>query len=82
MARFLDIHSGMTGLTNEQLQQEHDRDVAIQDQEGVKFQKAWADPQKGTVFCLSEGPSREAVERIHQRAGHPADAVYELKLEI
>ena len=34
----------------------------------MKFLKAWADPSTGKVFCLSEGPSKEAVLRVHQRA--------------
>jgi hypothetical protein len=33
------------------------------------------------VFCLSEGPSAEAVQRIHERAGHPADNIYEVPVQ-
>ena len=36
--------------------QAHDADVAIQDDEKVEFKKAWADPESGMVFCLSEQP--------------------------
>jgi Protein of unknown function (DUF4242) len=32
----------------------------------------------GVVFGLSEAPTAEAVQRIHQRAGDPADTVYEV----
>ncbi len=28
------------------------------------------------VFCLSEAPNAEAVKKIHDRTGHPADEVY------
>ncbi len=36
----------------------------------------------GMVFCLSTGPSKEAVRRVHEKAGHPADQVYELPVEV
>jgi len=42
---------------------------------------AWGDPQTGVVFCLSEAPSAEAVKKIHERAGHPADEVYEVPVQ-
>jgi len=41
-----------------------------------------ADPTTGKVFCLSEGPSKEAVMRIHERAGHPTTEVYEIPVEV
>ena len=40
------------------------------------------DPEAGKVFCLSTGPSKEAVMRIHERAGHPTTEVYELTVEV
>ena len=80
MPEFMDVHSGMTGVTSEALGQAHKADLAIQDDEGVSFSHAWADPSSGMVFCLSIAPSAEAVQRIHQRAGHPADAVYEVSV--
>jgi hypothetical protein len=43
----------------------------------VNFKHAWGDPTTGVVFCLSEAPNAEAVKRIHERAGHPTDEVYE-----
>jgi len=33
------------------------------------------------VFCLSEAPSAEAVQVIHQRSGHPADHIYEVPVQ-
>ena len=38
--------------------------------------------ESGTVFCLSTGPSKEAVRRVHEKAGHPADEIYELPVEV
>jgi hypothetical protein len=77
----MDVHTGMAGITPEALAEAHNADLAIQDEEGVNFKKAWADPDSGTVFCLSDAPSAEAVRRIHERAGHPADNVYEVPVQ-
>jgi hypothetical protein len=34
------------------------------------------------VFCLSSGPSKEAVRRVHDQAGHPTREIYELTVEV
>lgn len=78
MAQFMDVHTNMPGVTSEALAAAHQADLDIQGDEGVTFQRAWADPKSGHVFCLSEGPSAEAVQRIHERAGHPADEIHEI----
>jgi len=82
MAKFMDVHSGFFGVTQAQLQEAHNRDLAIQDDEGVVYERAWLDPESGKVFCLATGPSREAVMRIHERAGHPTPEVYPLPVEV
>jgi hypothetical protein len=81
MPEFMDVHTGMAGVTTEALHDAHQADLAIQDEEGVNFKQAWADPTTGMVFCLSEAPSKEAVQRIHERAGHPADQIYEVPVQ-
>ena len=78
MPEFMDVHDGMQGITAEALHEAHQADLAIQDEEGVDFKHAWADPVSGKVFCLSEAPSADAVKRIHERAGHPTDQVFEV----
>jgi hypothetical protein len=82
MARFMDVHSGFVNVTAAQLQEAHERDLAIENDEGVHFERAWMDPDAGKVFCLATGPSKEAVMRIHERAGHPTAEVYELSVEV
>lgn len=82
MTRFMDVHSGFFGVTAEQLAEAHQRDVEIEGSEGVHFERAWLDPDAGKVFCLATGPSKEAVMRIHERAGHPTTEVYELPVEV
>lgn len=81
MPEFMDVHRGMHGITPELLNEAHNADLAIQDQEGVDFKHAWADPSTGMVFCLSDAPSAEAVKKIHERAGHPTDEVYEVPVQ-
>ncbi len=82
MAKFMDVHSGFFGATAEQLAEAHQRDVDIEGDEGVHFLQAWLDPDAGKIFCLASGPSREAVLRIHERAGHPTSEIYELTAEV
>ena len=78
MALFMDVHTSMAGVTTEALAAAHQADLDIQGDEGVSFQQAWADPKSGHVFCLSDAPSADAVRRIHERAGHPADEIHEI----
>ena len=80
--KFMDIHTGFVGVTEDQLAAAHAADLAIEADEGVHFEQAWLDPVSGKVFCLAEGPSREAVQRIHDRTGHPADETHEVSLSV
>jgi hypothetical protein len=82
MAKFMDVHSGFHGVTPEQLADAHNADLKVEGEEGVHFERAWLDPEAGKVFCLSTGPSKEAIMRIHERAGHPTTEVYELTAEV
>ncbi len=82
MARFMDVHSGFVGVTAQQLKEAHERDLEIEGEESVHFEHAWMDPVQGKVFCLATGPSRDAVLRIHERAGHATSEVYELLVEV
>ena len=82
MTRFMDVHEGFVGVTGQQLDAAHCEDLKIEADEGVHFEKAWLDPAAGKVFCLSTGPSKEAVMRIHERAGHPTSEVYEVSIEV
>jgi hypothetical protein len=81
MPEFMDVHTGMKDITPEGLREAHDADLAIQDDERVNFKHAWADPESGLVWCLSDAPDAEAVKRIHERAGHPADGVYPVPVQ-
>ena len=82
MPKFMDVHHGMVGITAEALVAAHAGDLAIQADEGVNFEHAWADPESGNVFCLSEAPSAEAVQRIHTRNGIPPAEIHEITMEV
>ena len=82
MAKFMDVHSGFVGVTAQQFLEAHERDLAVEADDAVHFEHAWLDPVTGKAFCLASGPSREAVMRVHERAGHPTPEVYELTVEV
>jgi hypothetical protein len=80
MAKFMDVHDGFFGVGQSDLEGAHAADLACEASEGVHFEKWWADPITGKVFCLSEGPNKEAVMRVHAKAGHPTEQIYEVSL--
>ncbi len=82
MAEFMDVHHGMVGITADGLMEAHNADLAIQGDEGVVFKEAWADPATGVVYCLSEAESADAVQRIHERTGHPYDEIHPVPLHV
>ncbi len=77
MPTFMDIHN-MPGATKAAVAEAHQKDLANQDQHGVKFTKTWVDEETGKVFCLSEAPSKEAAQAVHAASGHPADEIYQV----
>ena len=82
MPTYLDRHDAQ-GVSAEDVAEAHNRDIAIQDKYGVHYHTYWFDPDLGTVFCLAEGPSREAIENVHNEAhGMTASVVMELDNKI
>jgi len=82
MPTFMDVHEGFVGVTAEELNAAHAADLEVEAAEGVHFEHAWLDPESGKAFCLSTGPSKEAVMRVHERAGHPTNEVYQVPIEV
>lgn len=80
MARFMDVHTNMKGITQQQLEAAHREDLKFEKAEHVHFLQSWADPSTGKVFCLSEAPDRESIQRVHEKAGHKYAEVYEVPL--
>jgi hypothetical protein len=82
MARFMDVHEGFIGVTEEQLIAAHNLDLENEGAEGVHFEQAWLDPESGKAFCVSTGPSKEAVLRVHDKSGHPTAEIYEVPIMV
>jgi class 3 adenylate cyclase len=75
---FMDSHTSMT-LTPEQLAEAHMLDLKEQDKYGVRYHTYWFDPERHSVFCLAEGPSKDAVEAVHRDShGVVADSIVEV----
>lgn len=78
MGLFLDRHVA-AGASAQDIAAAHALDVEVQDRYGVRYVTYWFDDHDGTVFCLAEGPDREAVETVHREAhGLIADNVIEV----
>ena len=46
----------------------HLKDLAVQDQFGVRFLTYWFDDERQTAFCLARAPDRDAVDAAHHAA--------------
>ncbi|MBV9513762.1 MAG: DUF4242 domain-containing protein [Mycobacteriaceae bacterium] len=78
MPMFLDRHD-VPGVSPEALADAHSLDLAAQDKYAVRYLTYWFDPENGSVFCLAEGPNRQAVEAVHEEArGLTASTLLEL----
>jgi len=80
MPFFMDIHKGLDGLTADAVAGAHAKDLAVQHKHGVKYLKYWFNEKDGTVFCLSEAPTKEAAVSVHREAhGLLPDEVIEVR---
>ena len=80
MALFMDIHKSVDGLTAADVAAAHQKDLEVQKKYGVKYLKYWFNEDNGTVFCLSEAPSKEAALAVHKEAhGLVADEIIEVR---
>ncbi len=78
MPIFIDRHDA-PGVTAEELAEAHRLDVGIQDKHGVQYLTYWFEPDSGAIFCLAEGPSKQAVETVHREShGLLASTILEL----
>jgi hypothetical protein len=68
MPLYMDIHRNLDGLTAEDAAKAHARDLEVQDKYGVKYLRYWFNDEAGSVFCLSEAPTKEAAEAVHREA--------------
>ena len=67
MPLYMDLHKGEE-FTLEELKKSHLADLAVQDKYGVRYIQYWVNEEAGMVFCLMEGPSKEACAQVHREA--------------
>ena len=80
MPMFMDVHKNVDGLTAEAVIEVHKKDLEAQEKHGVKYLNYWFNESEGTVYCLFEGPSKEAGEAVHREAhGLLADEITEVQ---
>lgn len=68
MPLFLDIHHLVEGVTPEDLEAAHMKDLEVQKKYGVKYLRYWYDVASGRAFCLCEAPNKEAAVAVHEEA--------------
>jgi len=75
----LDMHFRVDGLTPEQIADaiQFHRDAGTK--HGVRWLKAWYDPDDGRLFCLSASPSTAAHSAVHSEAGLMVDEIAQVK---
>ena len=64
----MDRHYFGDSATPEDIKQAHDKDIALQDQFGVKMLTYWYDEAHQMGFCLGETENKEDIIRLHERA--------------
>ena len=67
MPLFMDVHRKVNA-SPEEVAHAHEQDLQKQQAHGVQFLRYWHDQKDGTIFCLSEAPSRDALEAVHREA--------------
>ena len=79
MPLFMDFHK-IENITVDDVVSAHMADIAIQEKYGVKYHQFWVNQEAGTIFCLTEGPNKEACQLVHQLAhGNIACALTEVE---
>jgi class 3 adenylate cyclase len=80
MPIFMDRHD-MENATAENVAEAHRKDLAIQDQYGVKYLTYWFDFERGTGFCLVDAPDAATAACVHREAhGEIANAIIPVEL--
>ncbi|MBL7697899.1 MAG: DUF4242 domain-containing protein [Chitinophagaceae bacterium] len=67
MPIFMDVHL-VPGVKAKEVAQAHELDLLNQVDHGCKCMTYWIDEQRESIFCLIEGPSKQAVEDLHRKA--------------
>lgn len=79
MPLYMDVHRNVEASI-EEVEEAHELDLETQDAYDVEYKRYWLDEDRGTVFCLFEGPNKKAGEKVHEEAhGLTADDIFEVK---
>lgn len=80
MPLYMDIHTvDSEEFSAEDVVKAHMEDLAIQDRFDVKQLKYWVNEQAKTIFCLMEGPDKDACNQVHlQSHGNTACNIIEV----
>ncbi len=69
MPLYMDIHTVDTdAFSVEDVVKAHMQDLAIQERFGVIQIKYWVNVEAKTLFCLMEGPNKDACNRVHKES--------------
>ncbi|WP_373517925.1 nickel-binding protein [Pricia sp.] len=69
MPLYMDIHTvDSDDFTVEDVIKAHLRDLAVQERFGVIQRKYWVNEEDKMVFCLMEGPNKEACHKTHEES--------------
>lgn len=68
MPIYMDIHPGLGDATPEDVADAHRRDLAMQQEYGVRFLSYWFSDPEGKAFCLVESPDVESLVECHKAA--------------
>ncbi len=78
----MDLHT-LPGVTALDVAEAHRKDLLHQEEYGCKCMTYWLDEARENVFCLIEGPTKEAVAELHNRAhGLLPSKIIEVKSEL
>jgi class 3 adenylate cyclase len=69
MPIYMDVHEGLDGATQNDVDLGHETEVEIQEEYGVNILSYWFSEAEGKAFCMATAPNPEAVVESH-RASH------------
>jgi len=78
---YMDVHHlGAGNVTLEAVAEAHAKDLAIEGDYGVDYQRYWVDEEKGNVYCLVSAHDAADAAEVHRQAhGLVADEVVEVQ---
>ena len=68
MPIYMDVHGDLGDVTEQDIKNAHERDLALQDKHGVQFLTFWFNSPEGEAFCLVDAPSKEAAIAVHKES--------------